>query len=162
MAAETSTKVTKTILIGSDHAGFELKNALRDFLIEKGIKVNDMGPALFREDDDYPMTLEPLLQRITHQPTVYVGIVIGGSGQGEAIVANRHSHIRATTYYAHNLEIIRLSRQHNDANVLSLGARFLTIEQAKEAVLLWLQTSFSEDERHRRRITEIESVKVVE
>jgi len=84
-----------------------------------------------------------------------VAIVLGGSGQGEAIAANKVKGVRAVVYNSHNLEIIRLSKDHNNANVLSLGARFLTAEQAKEAVKLWLETPFSYDERHVRRLNKI-------
>jgi ribose 5-phosphate isomerase B len=96
-----------------------------------------------------------------------VGIIIGGSGQGEAMVANKFPYVRATVLYGgvavggseHLLEqIIRLSREHNDANVLSLGARFLSPEEALKMTLLWLNTSFSEDERHVRRIHQIEDI----
>ena len=84
------------------------------------------------------------------------GIVFGGSGQGEAIAANKIKGIRSAVYYGGNLDIVKLSRQHNDANVLSLGARFLTKEQALEAVKLWLATPF-EGGRHARRVQKIDS-----
>ena len=84
-------------------------------------------------------------------------IILGGSGQGEDMVANKFEGVRAAEYYGGNLEIVKLSREHNDANVLSLGARFLSLEEAKEAVKLWLETPFSNEERHARRISEIEN-----
>ncbi|MBI4153948.1 RpiB/LacA/LacB family sugar-phosphate isomerase, partial [Candidatus Woesearchaeota archaeon] len=83
------------------------------------------------------------------------GIVIGGSGQGEAIAANKIRGVRCALYYGHNRQMIALSKEHNNANMLSLGARFLTEQEAKEAVLLWLSVPFSNQERHLRRIRKI-------
>ncbi|MEN8252733.1 MAG: RpiB/LacA/LacB family sugar-phosphate isomerase, partial [Patescibacteria group bacterium] len=84
------------------------------------------------------------------------GIVLGGSGQGEAMVANRVKGVRCALYYGCPEDIITLSKEHNDANMLSLGARFLDGDSAKEAVKLWLETNFSEKERHKRRIAKID------
>ncbi len=140
------------ILIGSDHAGFELKNNLKQFLIEKGYEVKDYGPEKFDENDDYPTILAPIGLYIAEHPDEPVkAIILGGSGQGEAMIANRFPGVRATVYYGGNLEIIKLSQLHNNANVLALGARFLTAEQAREAVALWLETKFQNEERHQRR-----------
>ena len=83
-------------------------------------------------------------------------IIFGGSGQGEAIVANRYPNVRATTYYHFNPEIIKLSREHNDANILSIGSRFLSNEEMLESILFWLKIPFTQDERHIRRIEKIE------
>ena len=148
----------RTILIGSDHAGFELKQMLLDFLRGKNIQLQDMGPASFEPEDDFPDTLAPLLRKLSADPENSAAIILGGSGQGEAIFANRFPHVRAAVYHHHDPEIVRLSRQHNNSNVLSLGARFLTPEQAREAVWLWLNTPFSGEPRHQRRIEKIESV----
>ena len=84
------------------------------------------------------------------------GIVIGMSGQGEAMCANRFKNVRAAVYYGGSIEIVRLSREHNDANILSLGARFIEANEALETVKLWLETPFSGDERHVRRITKLD------
>ena len=148
----------KTILLGSDHAGFELKQELLSFLQRENFQVQDMGPLRFDPEDDYPDTLLPLLQKLAAQSKACAAIVIGGSGQGEAIFANRFPHVRAAVYYHPNLEIARLSREHNDSNVLSLGARFLKPEEARHAVLLWLKTPFTGGVRHARRIEKIETL----
>jgi ribose 5-phosphate isomerase B len=144
----------KKVFIASDHAGYELKEALSVFLTERGYQVNDLGPSSFDPLDDYPDTIGPLARAIAGDKTAF-GIAIGASGQGEAMVCNRTSGVRAAVYYGGNKEIITLSRQHNDANVLSLGAKFLSQEEAKDVGLLWLQTDASLEERHVRRIAKL-------
>lgn len=140
------------IYLASDHAGFELKNKIKTWLLEAGHKLEDCGPDRLDPDDDYP---DLIRRAITQVEDSDQAIVLGGSGQGEAIVANRHQGIRAVVYYGGQLEIIKLSRQHNDANVLCLGARFLTDQEATEAVKLWLETMFSGEKRHQRRIEKL-------
>src|SRR6266404_8551464 len=132
----------KTVFLASDHAGYELKSALNAFLTEHGYKVEDLGPLNYDANDDYPDTIGPLARAMADNHAAF-GIAIGGSGQGEAIVCNRTEGVRAIVYYGGKTEILTLSRQHNNANVLSLGARFLTQEEAKEAALLWLQTDYT-------------------
>jgi len=159
------------IYIGSDHAGFELKNQLVVFLEEKNkYKVIDLGPHQYDEQDDYPELIAPVAQAVSLDPQNTKGIICGGSGQGEAIIANRFKGVRAVVFYGNGeqlnslshskinnaFEIIKLSRAHNDANILSLGAKFLDGNEAKEAVQLWLETPFSNDERHKRRIAKID------
>ena len=144
------------IHIASDHAGFELKKTLVKFLREQGHNVQDMGADEFGAGDDYPDFILPMALKVA-EDTGSFGIAIGGSGQGEAIVANRVPGICAAVWYGGERgdEIIRLSREHNDANVLSIGARFVSEEEAKHAVDLWLSTPFSGAERHVRRIKKI-------
>lgn len=144
----------KKVFLASDHAGYELKEALGIFLNERGYVVEDLGPSSFDPADDYPDTIGPLARAIADDKTAF-GIAIGASGQGEAMVCNRTAGVRAAVYYEGNKEIIKLSREDNDANVLSLGAKFLTQEEAKEAVLLWLETPFSNEERHARRVSKL-------
>ncbi|HEV8666655.1 MAG TPA: RpiB/LacA/LacB family sugar-phosphate isomerase [Candidatus Paceibacterota bacterium] len=141
----------KKVFLASDHAGFELKSALAVFLGERGYVVEDLGPHNYELADDYPDTIAPLARAVADDKESF-GIAIGYSGQGEAMVCNRVNGVRAAVYYGVNKEILTLSRQHNDANVLSLGAHFLSQDEAKEAVLLWIETPFSNEERHMRRV----------
>jgi ribose 5-phosphate isomerase B len=143
------------ILIASDHAGFELKRVLAEHLRDTGHEVRDMGPHEYVPDDDYPDYISLVAREMEAHPSTARGIVIGGSGQGEAICANKFYGIRAVVYYGGNTDILKLSREHNDANVLSLGARFLSPSEAKKAVKIWLDTPFSGDERHKRRIQKL-------
>jgi ribose 5-phosphate isomerase B len=158
------------IFIASDHAGFELKKALIEDMTFSGSTVIDCGANEYDEDDDYPLIIEKAVRAVSEAEGARItggleytdgevrGIVIGGSGQGEAIVANKFPHIRASIYYGGTQEIISLSREHNDANVLSLGARFISESEAIMAVRLWLGTQFSAEERHVRRIEQIEEI----
>ncbi len=145
------------IYFATDHAGFELKNILVEYVKTLGFDVEDCGAKSFDKEDDYPDFIKLAAKAVSSDPVNSKAIVLGGSGQGEAIVSNRFPGVRAVVYYGKNLEIIKLSREHNDANVLSLGARFLTDDEAKEAVKLWLDTPFSHEERHARRIYKIDS-----
>lgn len=146
----------KQILIASDHAGFEMKQMLVTGVRELGYDVIDMGPHNYDQLDDYPDTITPVARKISEYPDQYRGIVLGYSGQGEAIICNRFPHVRAVVLCHYDEEVIELSRQHNDANVLSIGAQFLSDAQARQAVELWLSTDFSHEDRHLRRIQKIE------
>lgn len=145
------------IFIATDHAGYELKEKLVSFLREElSHEVVDFGAETYDPEDDYPTYIQKAAKAVS-EDTEARGIIFGGSGQGEAMVANRFKGVRATVYYGGPRNIITLSREHNNANVLSLGARFVSEEEAKEAVALWLQTDFSDDERHLRRIEQIDN-----
>lgn len=146
------------IFIGSDHAGFALKQQLTLFLQEQGFQVEDKGPFVLNLADDYPDFVTAVVRDVQKGGQDVRGIVFGGSGQGEAMVANRFNGIRAVVFYGNPLDIIRLSREHNNANVLSLGARFLSFEEVKTAVTLWLSTNFSGDERHLRRLAKFDTI----
>lgn len=144
------------VLFAADHAGYELKNILVDFVRDEcGYDVEDLGADTFDPNDDYPDFIHPLAQKLGADPTL-CGIILGGSGQGEAMVANRHPNVRAVVYYGGPADIIKVSREHNNANVLSLGTRFISDNEAKASVQLWLSTSFSREERHIRRIAKID------
>ena len=139
------------IHLATDHAVFAHKEAVKAFLIEKGMTVVDHGARELVESDDYPDFIAPCAVAVAEDSTS-LGIIFGGSGQGEAMVANRVKGVRATVYYGGSVEIVSLSREHNNANILSIGARFVTIPETKKILELWLATSFSEDPKHIRRI----------
>ncbi len=143
------------IYIGSDHAGFELKEKLKEYLVELKYELVDKGAFEIDNNDDYPDFIIPVAQAVRDDEGSF-GIILGGSGEGEQISANKIDGIRACEYYGGNLEIVRLSREHNDANILSLGARFIIEDEAKEAVKIFITTKFSGDARHIRRINKIE------
>ncbi|PIP74012.1 MAG: ribose-5-phosphate isomerase [Candidatus Lloydbacteria bacterium CG22_combo_CG10-13_8_21_14_all_47_15] len=146
------------IYLGSDHAGYALKETLEIFLRELGYAATDAGPDQYDATDDYPDYITPVACRVSEKPEESRGIILGGSGQGEAMMANRFPHVRAMVYYGGQIETVKLAREHNDANILSLGARFISEEEAKEAVQAWLETPFSAEERHIRRIQKIEDL----
>jgi ribose 5-phosphate isomerase B len=135
--------------IGSDHAGFELKNYLVSALIADGHDVVDHGPEAYDAEDDYPVYCIPAAEGAVAEPGS-LAVVIGGSGNGEQIAANKVIGTRAALAY--NVETAKLGRQHNDANVISIGARMHTEEEALEMVRIFLSTPFSGDPRHARRI----------
>lgn len=146
------------IYIASDHAGFELKQKLISFLSEQGHEPIDRGNYQLNEEDDYPDFIKETTRDVAEENGQSKGVIIGGSGQGEAMVANRTFGVRAAVYYGGSLEIVKLAREHNDANILSLGARFVAEEEAKAAVKLFLETPFSGEERHTRRIKKIDGI----
>ena len=143
------------IYTGCDHAGFELKEKLLPFLRVLGHDVEDMGAHTADPLDDYPDFISHVAEAVA-KDTTSRGIVFGGSGQGEAMCANRVKGVRAVVYYGGPFDIAVLSREHNDANVLSLGARFVEEDEAREVVRVWLETLFSGVERHVRRIKKLD------
>lgn len=160
------------IAITTDHAGFETLKELALFLESLGHTTVDFGPTLFDADDDYPDFMFPAARAVA-DGSCDVGIIMGGSGQGEAIAANRIKGVRAALFYGPVVaqtaidaegtmsddpyEIVKLSRQHNNANVLSLSARFLTMDQMKQASKIWLETPITDVERHLRRIEKLDT-----
>jgi len=151
------------IFIGTDHAGFELKEKLVLFLKNLGYEVIDKGAYIYNKNDDYPDFISLVAEEISKNPENLKGIIIGGSGQGEAIVANKFKDIRAVVFNGQYKkkdgektpnEVI-LSREHNNANIMSLGARFVSEEEAKKIVKIWLETPFSGEKRHIRRLDKI-------
>jgi ribose 5-phosphate isomerase B len=139
------------ILLATDHAGFELKNKIFAYLKSENFDVEDMGAHVFDKEDDYPKIMVPTAMRVVSDPENTKAIIFGKSGNGEAMVSNRFPGIRAAVYHGKNLEIVRLSREHNDANILSVAAGFVDEEEAKEAVKIFIATAFSGDPRHVRR-----------
>lgn len=148
------------IYIASDHAGFEMKRELISHLSERGHEVIDCGPDAYDPQDDYPDYISVAAHAVAREnndPAVR-GIVLGWSGQGEAMVANKFPFVRCAVFYGGPKHVVTLSREHNDANMLSLGAHFLTSQEAQSALDLWLGTEFSGEERHERRIAKIDMV----
>jgi ribose 5-phosphate isomerase B len=137
------------VYLGSDHAGFELKSVLLTELAAAGHQVTDCGADSYRPDDDYPPFCIDTAQRVVADPGS-LGVVIGGSGNGEQIAANKVAGVRAALGY--DLQTATLARQHNDANVLGIGARMHEQAEAIAIVTTFLQTPFSGDPRHVRRI----------
>ena len=135
--------------IGSDHAGFELKNHVVSVLTDEGHDVVDHGPPAYDAEDDYPTYCIPAAEGAVAEPGT-LAIVIGGSGNGEQIAANKVIGTRAALAY--DLDTAKLARQHNDANVISIGARMHTKDEAVELIRVFLSTPFSGDPRHARRI----------
>jgi ribose 5-phosphate isomerase B len=140
------------VYIGSDHAGYELKNHLVGWLKEQGHDVADCGPAVYDPEDDYPTFVLRAAAGVAGEPGS-LGVVIGGSGNGEAIAANKVKGVRAALAWSD--DTATLGRQHNDANVISIGARMHPVEDATRFVGLFLATPFSGAERHQRRIAEL-------
>src|SRR5690606_38235932 len=143
------------LFFASDHAGFDLKNSLMEFAVALGHEIEDCGAFAFDEGDDYPDFVQAAMANLAAATEESRAIILGGSGQGEAICANRFPGVRAAVFYGGSSEIIMLSREHNVANVLSLGARFLSQAEAEEALRLWLEAPFSGEARHERRLAKI-------
>lgn len=159
------------VFLASDHTGIELKAAIKMFLEEKKYEVVDCGALEFDKYDDYPDFISKAAEEVSKDPENAIGFVVGGSAQGEAMAANKFKNVRCAVFYAKAVpvgaaditgrvsddpfEIIKLTREHNNSNMLSLSARFLTQEDALHAVELFVSTPFPGDERHKRRIDKI-------
>ena len=146
--------MNKTIVLATDHAGFELKEYVKKFLIKKGYDIKDFGALEYDGLDDYPDFILPAAKYISKHKLI--GIIFGGSGQGEAMAANRINGIRAAVFYNGPNEIVELSRLHNNANILSIGARFISNQEVEKVIELWLSTDFEEG-RHEKRIKKLDS-----
>ncbi|BCJ60691.1 ribose-5-phosphate isomerase [Micromonospora endophytica] len=140
------------VYLGSDHAGFELKVHLANHLAKQGYEVVDVGPHAFDPDDDYPAFCLHTGSRVVADAGS-LGVVIGGSGNGEQIAANKVAGVRAAL--AWSVETAQLGRQHNDANVVAVGARQHTLDEATAIVEAFLTTAFSGSDRHARRIVQV-------
>lgn len=161
------------IAITTDHTGVEAVQELKAYLSSLGHEPVDFGPQTFDVNDDYPDFMFPAAQAVANGECE-VGVILGGSGQGEAMAANRVKGARCTLFYGPAVakqaidaegntsedpyEILRLSRQHNHANVLSLSARFLSMDEMKQAVQVWLSTPYSDEERHARRVAKLDEL----
>lgn len=143
------------IYLATDHAGFNLKEEVKKYLLSLSYSVEDCGAFAFDKNDDYPEIIAKAAKAVSKDKTA-MAIVFGKSGAGEEIVANKFGNVRAILGFSR--ENVRLSREHNNANVLSLGSEFISFEKAKELILIFLKTPFSNDPRHKRRIEEIEKL----
>ncbi len=143
------------VYLGTDHAGFELKEKIKSFLLENNFEVEDCGAFELDKNDDYPDFISKAAIKTSEDPSS-LGIVFGKSGAGECIVANKIKGIRAVLGF--NEENVRLAREHNDVNFLSLGSAFADEELAKKMVEIFLQTQFTNEERHIRRINKIKEL----
>jgi len=143
------------IAIGSDHAGFELKEEIKKILKEKGYEFTDFGAKSLDPQDDYPEYGKKVAEAVS-SGKYDRGIAICGTGIGISIAANKVPNIRASVAY--NTEMAKISRLHNDANVLALGGRVKTQEPISDILTVWLETPFSGDERHKRRINQIKEI----
>ncbi|SCL17864.1 ribose 5-phosphate isomerase B [Micromonospora nigra] len=140
------------VYLGSDHAGYELKVHLANHLATQGYDVVDVGPKAYDPDDDYPAFCLHTGSRVVADPGS-LGVVIGGSGNGEQIAANKVAGVRAAL--AWSVETAQLGRQHNDANVVAVGGRQHTLDEATAIVEAFLSTPFSGSDRHARRIDQM-------
>ncbi len=145
------------IYLGTDHAGFELKELVKPYLESLGHTVVDKGAYQLTPGDDYPDFIAPVARVISENAEEARAIIFGRTGQAEAMVANRFPNVRAAVYYGDTLEVVRLSRAHNDANVLSIGAHFVSFDAIQAVLNLWLTTPY-EGGRHESRIQKIESL----
>ena len=141
--------------IATDHAGLDLKNIIKEYLVEQGHDVTDHGAYEHDPADDYPDFIMPCAKAVSEDAQSR-GIILGGSGQGEAMAANRIRGVRAAVFYDGPEDIIKLSRHHNDANILSLGARFLNKQKLFDIIQIWLSERF-EGGRHQRRIDKLDT-----
>lgn len=165
------------LYIGCDHRGYELKEKLKKYLTELGYTIEDMGAFIYDQSDDYPDFISKVAQKVSEDPENNKGIILGSSGQGEAMAANKFKGVRTAVFYGPSLklegfkawmlakiyndkfkQIIDLSREDNDSNILSLGASFLTESDAKLFVKEWLEAKFSGEARHVRRINKIKEI----
>ena len=144
------------IHLATDHAGLELKEKVKLYLSDLNYEVIDHGAYEYDALDDYPDFIFPCANAVSND-SESKGIILGGSGQGEAMAANRVKGVRAAVFYNGPDEIIKLSRQHNNANILSLGARFMSEEEMYNIIDIWLSTDF-ESGRHQRRIEKLDVI----
>lgn len=159
------------VYLATDHTGLETKERLKAFLTQEGYQVEDCGAYEYDKDDDYPDFIAKAAQKVSEDPENSRGIIFGGSGQGEAMTANKFKGVRAGVFYgpvvptraaditgrqsSDPYEMLRLTREHNNANILSIGTRFLTDEEILKVAKLWLEAPFTNQERHARRVNKI-------
>lgn len=147
-----------TVHVAADHAGFSHKEAVRVWLESEGVVVVDHGAKHYDAEDDFPDFIAPAASAVSRSPQSSCALIFGGSGQGEAIVANRYPGVRAIVFYGGTDEIITLSREHNDANVLSIGARFISEDETKRVIWNWLSAVPVRAPKYDRRNQKLEAL----
>jgi len=155
------------IFIGTDHAGFGLKEKLVKSLKILGHEVVDKGAFEYNEDDDYPDFAIPVAREVSKDPDNARGVLIGATGEAEAMTANKFPHVRAVNYYGKancivddEADILIRSRDHNNTNILSLGARYLTEDDMVQALTIWLKTPYGGGDKHIRRLEKMDAIKI--
>ncbi len=147
----------RVIHLASDHAGFLCKEAVKAWLTKEAVyTVIDHGAQVIDHEDDFPDYISRAAREVSRAPQTTCAIIFGGSGNGEAMMANRFLGVRAAVYYGGDQSIVTLSREHNDANILSIGARFVSIEEAITVIDRWLKTAVLPEEKRIRRNQKIE------
>jgi ribose 5-phosphate isomerase B len=146
----------KTIYLSGDHAGFKLKEKIKLWLEKQDSNVIDIGPHKYNKQDDYPDFVIPMARKVAKNNKGR-GIIIAGSGQGEAIATNKIKGIKAGLYHGGSTKIIKTGREHDNINILCMGSRFITEKEAKQAINIFLKTSF-QGGRHLRRLKKIEKI----
>lgn len=146
------------IYLATDHAGYPHKDAVRDWLRSENFEVVDCGAYTLDAEDDFTDFISEAARMVARDPINRRAIIFGGSGQGEAMLANRFPKVRAAVYYGGPHEIVELSRKHNDANILSIGARFVPIDDTKAVIWKWLHTDVLSDTKYHRRNSKIAAI----
>ena len=151
-------KKSLKIHLATDHAGFAMKESVKSWLESEGFAVTDHGADRFDSQDDFNDYISLAAKEVAKKPKTSRGVIFGCSGQGEAVMANRFKKIRAAVYYGGPEEIVSLSRKHNDSNILSIGARFVTDAQAKKVIWDWLHGPASVAKKYQRRNRKLDSL----
>lgn len=141
------------IYIGADHRGYQLKEKIRNYLVRLGYEIKDVGAHHYAQRDDYPDFGKEVAKKVSRNPEKNKGILICGSGIGMDVLANKFKNVSSALVF--HEKVAKTSREHNNANVLSLASDFLSEEKAKKIVKIWLEAKFSGVERHKRRLAKI-------
>jgi ribose 5-phosphate isomerase B len=147
-----------SVHLAADHAGFAHKEVVRQWLLSEGVTVIDHGAKHYDGEDDFPDFIALAAQAVSRSPHTACAIIFGGSGQGEAMVANRYPGVRAAVFYGGPDAIISLSREHNDANILSIGARFISEDDTKRVIWDWLCATPARAPKYDRRNQKLEAL----
>jgi len=156
MNKKGKSKKTARLFLAGDHAGFKLKEIIKSYLAKKGFTLSDFGPLEFDNKDDYPDYVIPMAKKLAKTNGAR-GLIIAGSGQGEAIATNKIKGIRAGIYHGGSNKIVKTGREHDDTNILCIGSRFMSESEAKRAINIFLNTEF-QGGRHSRRLKKVSRI----